>query len=136
MTKRLEKTAYHSLLRIALAVFALLLVFDSGILSESTKQLSSGAQNYLASAVGVKVAVSPNELNVLTARITELEGELANKEREIAVSLNAESAGSSFDSSTFILSIILFILLILIVFNYVLDYLRSRPTTYDVRQRA
>jgi hypothetical protein len=127
--KSLEATMYHSVLRIAVCVFALVLVFDSGLVSERTELLSRGAQEYVASAVGVKVGVAPNEVNVLTARITELENELAAKDRNIAVSINRGEAEpkSTFDTSTFILSIILFILLVLIVMNYILDYLRSRP---------
>lgn len=117
---------YHSFLRVAVSVVALLLVFDSGLLVTKTSDLSDSTQDYLASAVGVRAAVAPNELNVLTARITELENELKVKDREIAVNLNKGSEGG-FDGSTFVLSIILFILLILIVMNYILDYLRNRP---------
>jgi len=122
-----KDSSYHSVLRIALCVVALLLVFDSGLVADSTKEVSRGAQDYLASAVGVKVAVAPNDLNVLTARITELEQEVAVKDREIAVSLSAGSERRGLDTSTFVLSVILFILLLLIVLNYALDYLRSAP---------
>jgi hypothetical protein len=108
---------------------ALVLVFDSGLVTERTSELSRGAQMYVASAVGVKVGVAPNEVNVLTARITELETELAAKDREITVALDREVTTPTppIDTSTFILSIILFILLVLIVMNYILDYLRDRP---------
>ena len=118
---------YHSALRVLSAVCALLLVFDSGLLVDGTAKLSLDAQNYLANAVGVKVGVAENEVNTLTARITELETELARKEREIAVNLNSVNGGNSFDTSTFVLSTILFILLLLIVLNYILDFIRSRP---------
>jgi hypothetical protein len=129
MKKRLESSVYHSVLRVALVVVALVLLFDSGIVSESTATLSRGAQNYVAAAVGVRVGVAPNEVNVLTARITELEGELARKDREIAVNLNTGDASTGPSTSTFILSIILFILLILIILNYILDYVRIRRET-------
>ncbi len=124
MTNSLAFSSYHSLLRIALCVCAIVLVFDSGLLSKATADLSSSAQDYVATAVGVKVGVAPNDVNVLTARITELEQELATKEREINVNVGNDGASAGFDMSTFVLSIILFILLVLIVLNYALDYLR------------
>lgn len=124
MRESLAFSTYHSLLRIALCVCAVVLVFDSGLLSKATADLSSSAQDYVATAVGVKVGVAPNDVNVLTARITELEQELSAKEREISVSAGSGSSSSDIDLSTFVLSIILFILLVLIVLNYALDYLR------------
>jgi len=122
--KRLQYSLYHSFLRVAMVVFAVLLVFDSGIISDKTKNLSISTQDYLASAVGVRVGVSPNEVNQLTSRITELEQELEAKERLIAVNINNQSSNFPIDKSTLILSIILFILLVLIVMNYILDFLR------------
>ncbi len=133
--KRLEFSVYHSVLRVALCVCACLVAFDSGLLNESTKALSTGAQNYIASAVGVRVGVAENDVNILTKRITELESELAQKERDIAVRLNTDSNSPSFDTSTFVLSLILFILLVLIVLNYILDYVRLRQATL-VRKTA
>lgn len=124
MINSLAFSTYHSLLRIALCVCAVVLVFDSGIFSKATTELSSSAQDYVATAVGVKVGVAPNEVNVLTTRITELEQELATKEREINVNVGNDGSPAGFDMSTFVLSIILFILLVLIVLNYALDYLR------------
>lgn len=124
MTQSLEKTLYHSMLRVAVCVVALVLIFDSGLLSKATVELSDNTQVYLANAVGVKAAVAPTEVNQLTARITELEGELA-KERQIDVKVGS-GADNGFDKSTFILSSILFILLVLIVINFTLDYLRFR----------
>jgi hypothetical protein len=116
MQRSLQNTVYHSLLRIALCVCAFLVVFDSGIVSQGTIKLSDGAQQYLASAVGVRVGVAQ----------TELEYELAAKDREIAVALNTSQVSESFNTSTFVLSAILFVLLVLIVLNYILDYLRQR----------
>ncbi len=126
MEKVLEKTLYHSFLRIAVCVFALVLVFDSGILLKSTAGISDLTQQHLANVVGVSVGVAPTEVNQLTSRITELETELEAKERLIAVNVRDNRDSSSIDKSTFILSIILFILLVLIVLNYALDFLRSR----------
>lgn len=126
MDNYLEKTIYHSFLRVAVVVMALILVFDSGLLNKSTINVSDVAQANLANVVGVKVGVAPNELNQLTSRITELETELQAKERLISVSLERNNPTSELDKSTLVLSIILFILLVLIVLNYALDYLRMR----------
>ncbi len=127
MIKPIETTLYHSFLRVSVCVFALVLVFDSGLLFKSTAGISNLAQQHVANVVGVSVGVAPTELNQLTSRITELETELKAKERLIAVNVaNNTNSSSTFDRSTFILSIILFILLVLIVLNYVLDYMRSR----------
>jgi len=122
----LEHSLYHSFLKIALVVFAFVLVFDSGLALPATERLSSLTQQHLASVVGVTVGVAPNELNQLTARITELETELQAKERLIAINLRDNTTEGGLDVSTFILSIILFILLVLIVLNYALDYLRLK----------
>lgn len=136
MSKPLENSVYHSLLRIALCVFAILLVFDSGIVSKNTKTLSNNAQEYLASAVGVTVGVPANDVNLLTRRITELQTELDKRDREIAINLDKgdETSVGGLDTSTFVLSVILFILLFLIVLNYILDYIRFRETTINKRK--
>lgn len=126
MVHLIEHTLYHSMLRIAVCVIALALVFDSGLIVAATANISNNTQLYLANAVGVNASVAPTEVNQLTARITELEGELQTREREIAVNLNKNDNAGAFDKSTFVLSIILFILLVLIVLNFTLDYLRMR----------
>ncbi len=128
---RLEQTLYHSLLKIFAVVLAVVLVFDSGLLFPVTKQISTDTGQYLANSVGVTVGVAPTEVNQLTARITELEGQLEEaNERQIAVNLNTED-GVSVDRSTFVLSAILFILLVLIVLNYALDFVRMRTLRQD-----
>ncbi len=120
-------TLYHQFLRVSALSLALVLLFDSGLINPVTEKLSTEAGYHLANVVGVTVGVAPNEVNQLTARITELETEVQAKERLIAVNLqNRETV--PFDYSTFILSVILFILLVLIVLNYILDYVRSRKT--------
>lgn len=126
MIPRLQFSLYHKILRVALCVVAFVLIFDSGLFSGVTRSLSSGTQMYLANAVGVYVGVPATEVNTLTAQITKLEQErdLAISEREIAVGLSGQS--SQTDTSTFILSIIVFILLVLIITNYALDYGRAR----------
>jgi hypothetical protein len=135
--QEIRSSKYHSGLRIAVVVFALILVFDSGLLTEKTAGISAGAQHYVAAAVGVRVGVAPNEFNTLTGRITELEQELAAKDREIVLAKSIEqNTGSSFDTSTFVLSIILFILLVLIVLNYVLDYLRIQANRSQIKKTS
>ena len=128
----LEHTVYHKILRIALVVMACVLVFESGLMSDATAHLSDTTEQYLANVVGVSVGVAPTELNQITAALTEKEQQLAareaaiaQREREIDVSISHGTNGASVDTGTFILSSILFILLVLIVLNYVLDFIRA-----------
>ncbi|MEM9336476.1 MAG: hypothetical protein AAGA35_01300 [Patescibacteria group bacterium] len=134
---------YHVLLRVAAVVTAFILVFDSGLLSTTTSQLSQSTQNYLGAAVGVSVGVAPTELNQMTAAITERERELDEREaavadREIAINLSTQTGTTQdIDISTYVLSTILFILLVLIVLNYILDYVRGREQLrYEQRSQA
>jgi len=120
----LENSVYHSLLRIFMVVLAFVLVFDSGIINKQTSRISSSTQNFLASVVGVGASVEPTEINQLTARITELEKEVEAKERIIEVSLNKD--GSTVAESTIFLSVALAVVLLLIILNYILDFLRYR----------
>ena len=125
-----EHSQYHRVLRVSAVVCALALVFESGLLSESTALLSQNTHRYLASAIGMSASVQPTELNQLTAALTEKQQELAAREaalreREISVDL-ASGSGSGTDTATYILASVLFILLVLILLNYTLDYLRAR----------
>lgn len=137
MERKLENSMYHSFLRIAVCVMAFVLVFDSGLWISATAELSDFTQAHLANVVGITVGVAPNDYNQLTTRITELETELAAKERLIAVNLR-DGTDTSIDWSTYILSAILFILLVLIVLNYALDYRRSRNNaiSYETERLA
>lgn len=124
-------STYHSILRIASAVVAIMLVFESGLLSETTARLADNTELYLANAVGVSVGVAPTELNQVTAALTVRERdldarELALAEREIAVTIDGGASAGTRDTGTFILATILFILLVLIILNYALDYARTR----------
>lgn len=126
----LEDTNYHKVLRIASVVCALVLVFESGLINESTSQISQGTHAYLANAIGMSAGVKPTELNQYTAALTQKERELEAREaalleREIAVDLETSGVPSN-DTAVYLLSSVLFILLVLILLNYVLDYLRSR----------
>jgi len=133
MNNFLEQTLYHSFLMVSACVLAFVLVFDSGLLFSGTTEISNLAQQHVANVIGVTVGVAPNEVNQLTARITELETELEAKERMIAVDVRQKDTIGGIDRSTFVLSIILFIFLVLIVLNYALDFLRDRreETSYE-----
>lgn len=126
----MKDSNYHRFLRVTVIVFAFILLFDSGVVNESTARLADGTQVYLATAIGVGASVQPTELNQWTAELTSRERELeareaALREREIDVSLNNGSVTGS-NYSTYILASILFILLLLILLNYTLDYLRMK----------
>lgn len=128
VSESLQHSIYHSFLRIASAVMALVLLFQSGLVNESTSKISRGTTAYLANAVGMSAQVTPTELNQYTAALTEKEQELkareaALKEREIQVGLTGDSRSS--ETTTYILASILFVLLLLILLNYLLDYLRT-----------
>lgn len=128
--KRLEQSMYHRVLRVAALVCAFVLIFESGLLSDSTEQLSQNTHSYLANAVGVGASVQPTELNRYTAELTARERELdereaALNEREIAVELSTGGVAGN-ETATYLLASILFILLLLILLNYTLDYLRAK----------
>lgn len=129
----MRDTLYHSLLRISVVTVALLLMFDSGILSPVTRTLSDNTITYLANSVGVYAGVESNEVSELTAQLTARERELeareaALRDREITARSFETDAGANI--STYVLSVFLFILTSLIVINYVLDFTRSRRQTY------
>jgi len=126
----MKDSTYHSLLRISAATLAVVLLFDSGLLSPVTKQLSQNTQDYFAQAIGMYAGVQPTELNQITAELTQRDRMLSQREgevsaREIAVGL-AKNNETSIDYSTYILSVLLFIILVLIIINYTLDYVRAR----------
>lgn len=127
---------YHMALRVVAVTLALLLVFDSGLLLPATHELSKSTQQYLANTVGASARVEPNELNTLTAELTRQKKELDDREsilneRELAIGLNTGGTQSEDDNrSTYILSILLFIILVLIVLNYALDFARARRLSY------
>lgn len=120
---RMTESLYHKLLRVSGLTLALVLLFVSGIFSPVTKELSQNTGSYIATAVGINAAVLPNEVNTLSAQLIDRQKEL--DAREIAVQLK-ESEVQTADTSSFIISVILFIILVLIVLNYVLDFMRGR----------
>lgn len=129
MSLMIQSTWYHKLLRTAMVLCALILLFDSGILSPVTKQLSLHAQQYIATGVGMSAQITPTETNTLTAELTAKEAELeareeALRQRELDTGIRQTAAGST-SASTYYLTIGLILLLILVIFNYVFDYIRS-----------
>jgi hypothetical protein len=125
-------------LRVAAPVFAIALVFQSGLLSDATAEIARGTEAYLANAVGMSASVEPTELNQYTAELSAKEQELAAREaaleeREIAVGLSSEGSSPRNDTTTYVLAGILFILLVLIVLNYTLDYLRARDARHELQ---
>jgi hypothetical protein len=130
----MKASAYHVLLRVSALTLALILLFDSGILLLATKEFSLNTQQYLAGAFGASASVEPTELNTLTAQISARERELDDREasiasRELSIGL---TVGENQDSnpSTYLLSVILFIIVVLMVLNYALDFARERRLMY------
>jgi hypothetical protein len=124
-----RNSLYHKVLRVSMLVCASVLVFQSGIIHQSTQILSHNTSLYVANAVGARVSVEPTELNTLTAEITAQklaleQRESAIREREIEIGL--EPGQANIAKETYVLAAILSVLLLLIILNYVLDYLRSR----------
>lgn len=123
-----QDSMYHRVLRVTATVFALVLLFESGLVHDSTALLSMNTHQYLANAVGVGASIDPTELNTMTAELTAQkraldQREAALREREIAVDLGGSASN---ERTTYVLAAVLFILLVLIILNYVLDFLRSR----------
>jgi hypothetical protein len=130
----MRDTLYHKLLRIGSLVTAITLVYATGLLHPSTADMFDGAIEYLGASVGMSASVAPNEFNSITAELTAQRTALATREamleeREIAVSLR--ESGEPMDRSTYVLASILFIMLVLIVLNYVLDFVRQRPAVRE-----
>lgn len=132
----MKDSFYHSLLRIASLTVAIVLLFESGLVNPITKDISFGAYDYLTASVGVGASIEPTELNQMTAKLAMMEKDLNEREaslvaREIKVDLNKETGTSAQNSDTavYILSVVLFILLVLIVLNYALDYMRRNPAS-------
>ena len=129
--KDVKHSKYHKVLRVSAVVCTMMLLFESVLVHDSTRQLSIGTHEYLANAVGATASIDPTELNSLTAELTAQklalqQRETSLREREIEIGLlPGESANQK---TTYILAGVLFLLLILIVLNYTLDYLRLRET--------
>lgn len=129
----MKDSRYHKFLRVSLLVTAVTLLFDGGFVFPITEKLSDNALSYLASTrTSVLATVPENELNAITAQLTARQRELdareaALREREIAT---RDFGGSETDYSTYILSAILFLLTVLVVLNYAMDWARVRKFAY------
>jgi hypothetical protein len=126
----MQHSMYHRVLRVSAVVCACVLLFESGLIIEGTRQVSLDTHAYLANVVGMSASVEPTELNSLTSELTQQKlaldaREAAIRDREIEVGL-APGEATSNERAIYILSGILFVLLVLIILNYVLDYLRLR----------
>lgn len=124
----MKDSMYHRVLRVSAVVCAFVLLFESGMVSPATVAMSQNTHLYLANAVGMSVSIEPTELNTMTAELTAQkrlldQREMEIKEREIEIGLQP---GASNDKAIYILASILFVLLVLIILNYVLDFLRTR----------
>lgn len=129
MATATAESIYHRVIRVMAVVTALVLLFESGLVHQSTAYLALNTHSYLAQAVGMSVAVDPNELNLLTAELTKQQRDLALREAAIAereIEIGLASGKNPNETSTYVLAGILFILLVLIVLNYTLDYLRAK----------
>ena len=132
----LQHSLYHSSLRVMAGVWALLLLFTSGLLIPQSAEISDDFVHYMAgNVVGVGASVQPNEYNVITAALTARETELDRREnmlaqREIAVQVD-RSAPEQQSYFAYINAAVLFVLLLLIILNYALDYMRQRHVSFS-----
>jgi len=113
----------------------MMLVFDGGYLAPVSKQLSDTTIQYLASAgSGMSAKIESTEINQTSARLNEWEESLEEREaglNEREISTRDFSGSGQVDYSTYVLSIILFLLTTLIVMNYTFDFLRVRKLRYE-----
>lgn len=115
-----------------MVVFVLILIFDGGFISPVTKQLSDNTLQYLANAISgsaVSLSVEPTPLNEVTAELTARTKELDEREAALGeqeIEARNFNTGNETDYSTYILSTVLFVLTVLIVLNYAMDWARSR----------
>ena len=129
--KTTSPSIYHRVLRVSAVLLAVLLVFESGLLSPLTRDLAQNSHIYVANVIGVGAGVTPTDLNLVTAELTKQRTELEAREaqlteRELNVNLNQPAVAESSDISTYIVSVLLFIILVLLVLNYALDFSREK----------
>lgn len=134
MVTRESYSRYHSFLKIFSLVFLIVLVVESGVVFKTTISISQNTFKYLASVgVSTTAQVPLNDLNAITTKLTERERDLDAREKGL---LEREIEARNFGTNdtpitTYILSLILFILTTLIVFNYYLDWMRSRKQYHE-----
>ncbi|MFN3188586.1 MAG: hypothetical protein ACK42D_03555 [Candidatus Paceibacteria bacterium] len=115
-SQNISKSWYHSILRISVLLFALALVFESGILSPATKTFSHITGQQFATAIHATIDTATYDES----------GVLAPEVQSQQISQANTASTQPLSRSTFLLSTLVFILLLLIVLNYILDYLRNR----------
>jgi predicted PurR-regulated permease PerM len=136
----MQDTLTRSLLRIGMVVGAAILVFDGGYVAPITQQLSEYTYEYVASVgASMSASVEPNEINTLSAELAEAQRQLmareqALEEREIAA--RTFGSGADTDYSTYIISLLLFIIIVLLMLNYVMDWQRARMLYRNEEVRA
>ncbi len=129
----MEGHLYRSVLRVSMLVTTSLLVFDSGILFPLTKQISSDTQRYVAEVVSVGARIDQNEVNTLSEELRKRDEELDQREANLrTIEARTFGDGSTPDYSTYILSFLLFVLTVLVLFNYILDWRRARMAASPV----
>jgi hypothetical protein len=127
-----QSLIYRSVLRVSVVVTAFILVFQSGFIDERTATVFTEATDSLyATVIGASASVRPTEINQITAELTKQEQLLLAREgtiaaREIELGLAQGSTGSTNQTTTYLLAAVLLIQLVLLVLNYLLDYLRSK----------
>lgn len=92
----------------------------------------------LGNAVGVSVGVPPNQYNTVAQELDEWDKRLDRREQELNERevLLRESGQTSSDTSSVYIMAIGFLLLLLIVINFVLDWKRfERKKTFDQNNR-
>ena len=136
----LTETYYHSTLRVTAVLCCATLLFVGGYINPATKQISMITGEYLAAAVGASASVEPTVINMMTAGLTAQRMELEEREqvvaqRELSLNLGATvESNPATDVSSFVLSALLFVLLVLIVLNYILDFLRATKEVSTIQQ--
>ena len=125
MVTLLRYSIYHSVLRISVLVFAILLVFDSGLVSPQSNVLSISTQQYLANTISSQVGTVSVKNDEHIAIITKTDEMVSGKGNFTTISLS-EDIPQVMNKSTLILSSIVFTLLLLILINYVVDCIRTR----------
>ncbi len=114
-SSNIPSSSYHSVLRISALLVALALIFESGLLSPATQSIVHTAGQQFATAIEATNDNATYDEEALTLV------------RNDNVTTSATTP-SSLSEVTFLLATSLFILLLLIVLNYILHYLRGRES--------
>ncbi len=125
---------YHKCLRVSGLCIALILAFQTGLFFSETTTVSLKTHTYIANVIGITAGVSPTEVNMLTAELTKKQRELEQREMALTereIDAQVRDSGGSVEMSNYILSAILSLLLLLIVTNYALDFVRARKRNLE-----